>query len=201
MPKRLVVVESPTKAKTLERYLGGDYSVKASYGHIRDLPKNKMGVDTDRDFTPEYVVSEGSQRHVSALKTAFKRADGLVLATDYDREGEAIAFHVAKVLGVDPSSAERVTFTEITEDAVREAFEHPRSVDLRLIEDREREIDAFTPVEYWTVDARLSRDGDEHSFLARLMQVGNDKLAASPDKKGVILSGEADAAVHVERLR
>src|SRR6266540_1500475 len=243
MPKRLVVVESPTKAKTLERYLGGDYSVKASYGHIRDLPKNKMGVDTDRDFTPEYVVSEGSQRHVSALKTAFKRADGLVLATDYDREGEAIAFHVAEVLGVDPSSAERVTFTEITEDAVREAFEHPRSVDLRLVEaqqarrildrlvgykispilwkkvrtglsagrvqsvalrlivDREREIDAFTPVEYWTVDARLSPDGDEHSFLARLMQVGNDKLAASPDKKGVILSGEADAAVHVERLR
>ena len=100
MPKKLVVVESPTKAKTLERYLGGGYTVKASYGHIRDLPKNKLGVDTDREFEPEYVVPEDSKKVVAQLRSAHKKAEDLILATDYDREGEAIAFHVAEPTGV-----------------------------------------------------------------------------------------------------
>src|SRR3954451_24553149 len=243
MAKTLVVVESPTKAKTLERYLGSDYTVKASYGHIRDLPKNKLGVDTEHEFEPQYVVPESSKKAVTQLKSAHKKADDLVLATDFDREGEAIAYHVAEILGVEPGTAKRVTFTEITKDAVLQAFEQPRNVDLQLVEaqqarrildrlvgyrispilwkkvrtglsagrvqsvalrlivDREREIDAFVPKEYWTVDVRLTPEQDETPFLARLIQIGDDKLAASPDKKGLVLGAEGDAATHADRLR
>ena len=106
MPKTLVVVESPAKAKTIEKYLGGDYTVRASYGHIRDLPKSELGVDVEHDFEPAYVVPEESKKHVRELKSAHKKADDLVLATDYDREGEAIAFHVATILGVVPGRRE-----------------------------------------------------------------------------------------------
>jgi len=247
MAKKLVVVESPTKAKTLERYLGQGYTVRASYGHIRDLPKNKLGVDTEREFEPEYVVPESSEKAVASLRAAHRRADGVILATDFDREGEAIAFHVATLLGLEPSVADRVTFTEITRDAIVEAFEHPRSLDIQLIEaqqarrildrlvgyrlspilwkkvrpglsagrvqsvalrlivDREREIRAFVPVEYWSIDARLSpngeQDGDRQAFLARLIQIGEEKLAASPDKRGLVLSTEEDGARHVENLQ
>jgi DNA topoisomerase-1 len=243
MTKTLVVVESPTKAKTLERYLGPDYTVRASFGHIRDLPKSKLGVDTEREFEPEYVVPEDSEKHVRALRAALKKADDLVLATDFDREGEAIAYHVAEVLKIDPAAAKRVTFTEITRDAILEAFQSPRAIDLRLVEaqqarrildrlvgyrlspvlwkkvrpglsagrvqsvalrlivDRDREITAFVPVEYWSVDVRLTPEGDEAPFAARLIEIPDGKLATSPDKKGITLSAEADAALHAERLR
>ena len=243
MTKTLVVVESPTKAKTLERYLGPEYTVRASFGHIRDLPKSKLGVDTEREFEPEYVVPEDSEKHVRALRTALKKADELVLATDFDREGEAIAFHVAEVLKIDPAAAKRVTFTEITRDAILEAFQSPRAIDLRLVEaqqarrildrlvgyrlspvlwkkvrpglsagrvqsvalrlivDRNREIAAFVPVEYWSVDVRLTPEGDEAPFAARLIEIPQGKLATSPDKKGITLSAEPDAALHADRLR
>jgi DNA topoisomerase-1 len=247
MAKTLVVVESPTKAKTLERYLGQEFTVRASYGHIRDLPKNKLGVDTEHEFEPEYVIPEASKKAVASLKAAHKRAADVILATDFDREGEAIAFHVAEILGLEPASTSRVTFTEITKDAILEAFAHPRMVDmqlvdaqqarrvldrlvgyrlspilwkkvrpglsagrvqsvaLRLIVDREREIRAFVPVEYWSIDARLSTDLSQDSadpgFLARLIQIGEDKLAASPDKQGLVLGSEQDGAQHVEHLR
>jgi DNA topoisomerase-1 len=244
MPKTLVVVESPAKAKTIEKYLGGDYAVRASYGHIRDLGKGfgGLGVDVEHDFTPDYVVPEDSKRHVAELKSALKRADGVVLATDYDREGEAIAYHVASLLGVDPTTAQRVTFTEITRDAILEAFQHPRAIDLklfdaqearrildrlvgfrispilwkrvrpglsagrvqsvavRLIVEREREIRAFLPVEYWSVDVRLTPQDQDAPFLARLVEVPEGRLATAPDKKGILLGAEADAASHVERL-
>jgi len=235
MPKTLVVVESPTKAKTLERYLGRDFTVRASYGHIRDLPKSKLGVDPEHGFDPEYVVPETSEKAVRDLRAAQKRADDLILATDYDREGEAIAFHVAEILGVRPADAKRVTFTEITKDAILQAFEHPRAIDLKLVEaqqarrildrlvgyrispvlwkkvrpglsagrvqsvalrlivDREREIRAFTPVEYWSVDVRLSPDQEESPFLARLIEIPEGKLATAPDKKGIHLANEADS--------
>jgi DNA topoisomerase-1 len=247
LTKTLVVVESPAKAKTIEKYLGGDYAVRASYGHIRDLPKSKLGVDPDRDFEPEYIVPEDSERHVRELRRALKAADGLVLATDYDREGEAIAYHVASLLGVKPVAAERITFTEITRDAILDAIHNPRTIDMKLVEaqqarrildrlvgyrispilwrrvrpglsagrvqsvavrlivEREREIAAFVPVEYWSVDVRLTSDaGDgekERSFVARLTQIPEGKLAASPDKKGIVLGAEADAAAHAEHLR
>ena len=213
MPKTLVVVESPAKAKTIEKYLGGDYTVRASYGHIRDLPKSQLGVDVEHDFEPEYMVPEESERHVRELKSAHKKADDLVLATDYDREGEAIAFHVATILGVSPDVAKRVTFTEITKDAILEAFREPREIDMKLVDaqqarrvldrlvgyrispllwkrvrpglsagrvqsvavrlivEREREILAFIPIEYWSVDVRLTPDGDPQPFLARLVEV------------------------------
>ncbi|MDQ3209972.1 MAG: DNA topoisomerase, partial [Actinomycetota bacterium] len=218
--KTLVVVESPAKAKTIEKYLGGDYAVRASYGHIRDLGKGYggLGVDVDHAFTPDYVVPEDSKRHVGELKKVLKAGSGdLILATDYDREGEAIAFHVASLLGVDPATAKRVTFTEITRDAILDAFGSPRAIDLklfdaqearrildrlvgyrispllwkkvrpglsagrvqsvavRMIVEREREIRAFVPVEHWSVDVRLTPDGDpthpEQPFTARLTQV------------------------------
>jgi DNA topoisomerase I len=233
MAKNLVIVESPTKAKTLERYLGSGFTVKASVGHVRDLPESGLGVDPERNFEAQYVVPEQKKKVVTSLKAAHKRAADLYLATDFDREGEAIAYHVAEVLGVDPEDAKRVTFTEITEDAVREAFAAPRAIDLRLVEaqqarrildrlvgytlspllmrkvraglsagrvqspalrmivEREREIEAFEAVEYWSVDARLSPDGDESAFLSRLYQVDEEKLAPSPDKKGTVLDEEA----------
>ena len=244
MAKQLVIVESPTKAKTLERYLGADYSVAASLGHVRDLPKERMGVDLEDNFQPEYEVQEEKKETIARLRKAFGKAAGLWLATDFDREGEAIAWHVAESIGADPRAANRVTFTEITRNAVQEAFRQPRRIDfdlvnaqqarrildrivgyelspllqkglkrwdlsagrvqsvaLRLIVERDREIAAFVPVEYWSVDARLSPDGDEHAFLARLIQVGEQKLAASPDKKGLVLSTQEEAEAHVEALR
>jgi DNA topoisomerase I len=244
MAKQLVIVESPAKAKTLERYLGSDYSVTASRGHVRDLPEDRMGVELDDDFRPEYIVPEEKKETVGQLKKRFKTAAGLWLATDFDREGEAIAWHVAESIGADPRAANRVTFTEITRDAVRQAFQEPRRIDfdlvnaqqarrildrivgyelspllqkglrrwtlsagrvqsvaLRLIVDRERDIAAFVPVEYWSVDARLSPNGDDQAFLARLIQVGEEKVAASPDKKGLVLSTQEEAERHVQALR
>ena len=188
-------------------------------------------------------VPEDSKRHVSDLKRALKDADNLILATDYDREGEAIAFHVATLLGKDPATAKRVTFTEITRDAILDSFLRPRGIDLklfdaqearrildrlvgyrispilwrrvraglsagrvqsvavRLIVERERKIRAFTQVEYWSVDVRLTPEDPDQPFVARLTQVPEGKLAASPDKKGVQLGAEEAAAFHVERLR
>lgn len=244
MAKQLVIVESPTKAKTLERYLGGDYSVQASRGHVRDLPPDRMGVDADRDFLPEYEVMPEAKETVGKLKSAYGRAGALWLATDFDREGEAIAWHVAESIGADPATANRVTFTEITRDAVRTAFEHPRRIDfdlvnaqqtrrildrivgyelspllqkglkrwelsagrvqsvaLRLIVDREREIRAFRPVEYWSVEARLCPEDEDRPFVARLHQVGDERVAASPDRPGLVLSTQEEAEAHVERLR
>ena len=242
MTKTLVVVESPAKAKTIEKYLGGGYTVRASYGHIRDLPKSKLGVDPEHDFLPEYIVPQESERHAKDLRAALRGADDLILATDYDREGEAIAFHVATLLGVEPTQAKRATFTEITRDAIIEAIAHPRGIDmqlvdaqqarrvldrlvgykispilwrrvrpglsagrvqsvaLRLIVEREREIEAFNPVEYWSVDVQLTPE-QEQPFLARLTEIPHGKLAAGPDKKGILLASEPDAAEHVERLR
>ncbi|HEX5590022.1 MAG TPA: type I DNA topoisomerase [Candidatus Limnocylindrales bacterium] len=138
MPKHLVIVESPAKARTIERYLGDDYRVLASYGHVRDLPENpgkgKFGVDVDNGFTPEYVVADDRRKQVDAIERAAKSADLVYLATDLDREGEAIAWHVAEAAHVPASKTRRVTFSEITERAVREAFEHPRSIDSDLVD-------------------------------------------------------------------
>jgi DNA topoisomerase-1 len=234
MTKNLVIVESPTKAKTLERYLGKDFSVKASFGHIRDLPGSKIGVDTERNFEPEYIVPDEKKKVVTALRAAYKKADEVWLATDFDREGEAIAFHLAEVLKVDPEQAKRVTFTEITKSAVQEAFEHPRTIDTRLVEaqqarrildrlvgynlspllwkkirpglsagrvqsvalrlivDREREIEAFKTQEYWTVDVRLTPEAEEQPFVARLRMVDDERIKTPTERaKGSILEEEA----------
>ena len=230
MSKTLVVVESPAKAKTIEKYLGGDYAVRASYGHIRDLPKSDLGVDVDHAFEVTYEVPEDSKKHVTALRKALRANEDLILATDYDREGEAIAYHVASLLGVDPEQAKRVTFTEINRDAILEAFARPREIDLklfdykispllwrrvqpglsagrvqsvalRLIVEREREIRGFEPVEYWSVDARLTPREQDQPFRARVVGVPAGRLAPAPDQKGLRLGTEAEATAHVERLR
>src|SRR2546428_6217493 len=190
----LVVVESPTKARTLERMLGAAYKVEASFGHIRDLPKSKLGVDL-KTFEPEYIVPDASEKHARLLRREAKAAPHVWLATDLDREGEAIAWHLADVIKVPKSKIRRVTFHEITPAAIQAAFKHPREIDqdlvnaqqarrvvdrlvgytklpllwkkiryglsagpvqsvaLRLVVDREREIQAFVAQEYWTPEA------------------------------------------------
>ncbi|MDQ3435074.1 MAG: type I DNA topoisomerase, partial [Actinomycetota bacterium] len=138
MTKNLVIVESPAKARTIERYLGEDFQVLASYGHVRDLPENpgkgKFGVDVDHDFEPEYVVSEDSRRHVEKITREARKATAVWLATDLDREGEAIAWHVAEAAQVPLAKQHRVTFSEITQRAILDAFEHPRSIDANLVD-------------------------------------------------------------------
>ena len=138
MPRNLVIVESPAKARTIERYLGDDYRVLASYGHVRDLPQNpgkgRFGVDVEHDFAPEYVVSEDRRKQVDSIAREAKRADLVYLATDLDREGEAIAWHVAEAAGVPPEKTRRVTFNEITQRAIRNAFAHPRAIDANLVD-------------------------------------------------------------------
>ena len=138
MPKHLVIVESPAKARTIERYLGDDYRVLASYGHVRDLPENpgkgKFGVDVDHDFAPEYIVSDDRRKQVETIAREARKADTVYLATDLDREGEAIAWHVAEAASVPASKTRRVTFNEITEGAIREAFRHPREIDANLVD-------------------------------------------------------------------
>ena len=138
MPKNLVIVESPAKARTIERYLGADYRVLASYGHVRDLPENpgkgKFGVDVEHDFAPEYVISEDRRKQINDIEKAAKGSDVVFLATDLDREGEAIAWHVAEAAHVPADKTRRVTFSEITEPAIREAFAHPRDIDRNLVD-------------------------------------------------------------------
>jgi DNA topoisomerase-1 len=138
MPRNLVIVESPAKAKTIERYLGPDYTVLASYGHVRDLPeklgRNELGVDVEHDFAPVYEVVADRRKQVGAIAKAARTADVVYLATDLDREGEAIAWHVAEAIGLDPAKTRRVTFSEITESAIREAFAHPRQIDTHLVD-------------------------------------------------------------------
>jgi DNA topoisomerase-1 len=138
MTKNLVIVESPAKAKTIERYLGEDYKVLASYGHVRDLPENpgkgKLGVDVDHDFLPDYVITDDARRHVASIEKAGRSAETVYLATDLDREGEAIAWHVVEAAGIPAAKRRRVTFSEITEGAIREAFSHPRDIDMHLVD-------------------------------------------------------------------
>src|SRR5512136_515390 len=217
--KRLVIVESPTKAKTLSPMLGAGYVVRASMGHVRDLPLKELGVDVEHDFKPTYHLLRQKSKTLKGLRAALEEADELVLATDPDREGEAIAWHLLQALRPKRKPVQRVTFHEITPDAIQDAFAHPRpgldmdlvnaqqarrvldrlvgyqvspllwkttggksagrvqSVALRLVVDREREIAAFIPVEYWSIHADLAKvpDHTQH-FLARLVQIGAQKV-------------------------
>ena len=207
-PNNLVIVESPSKAKTIGKYLGPDYIVKASMGHLRDLPKSKMGVDLEHDFTPEYIPVRGKEELIRELRTAADKVDTVYLATDPDREGEAISWHLKELLGLPDEKAHRVTFNEITQRVVRESIQHPRDIDYdlvdaqqarrildrivgyqlspllwkkvrrglsagrvqsvatRMVVDRENEIRAFQPKEYWSLDVTLNRREKPGSFVA-----------------------------------
>lgn len=134
MSDYLVIVESPAKAKTIERYLGKKYKVKASMGHVRDLPKSQMGIDIEQDYNPKYITIRGKGPVLKELKTAAKKAKKIYLATDPDREGEAIAWHLAHSLDVDIASDCRVVFNEITKEAIKESFKHPRAINMDLVD-------------------------------------------------------------------
>ena len=214
-PSNLVIVESPSKAKTIGKYLGPDYLVKASMGHLRDLPKSKMGVDLEGNFEPQYQAVRGKEDLIKELKTAAAKADKVYLATDPDREGEAISWHLKELLKLPDEKAQRVTFNEITQKVVRESIASPRDIDYdlvdaqqarrvldrivgyqlspllwkkvrrglsagrvqsvatRLVVDRENEIRAFEPKEYWTLDVTLNLTEKAGSFVARYH--GEDK--------------------------
>ncbi len=230
---QLIIVESPTKAKTISRFLGGDFIVKSSFGHIRDLPKKGIGIDIAHDFKPEYIIPAKAKKIVSELKSDTAKADTVILATDPDREGEAIAWHLAHALGLDKKSntkkTDRVVFHEITKQAIEKAIAHPREIDqnlvdaqqarriidrlvgyklspflwkkirsglsagrvqsvaVRLVVEREREIQKFRPQEYWSVEASLSKKDEDKTFKARLVKVGEESI----DRLGVKNSAEA----------
>jgi len=133
-PRNLVIVESPSKAKTINKYLGKDYLVEASMGHVRDLPRSRMGIDIENDFQPRYIVPVKAKKTVSNLKKIAKGKEAIYLAPDPDREGEAISWHLANIFGAMASKVKRVVFNEITPQAVREAFKHPRDIDVKLVD-------------------------------------------------------------------
>ena len=224
MPK-LVIVESPAKAKTIGKYLGRGYKVTASMGHVRDLPASTLGIDVENGYTPKYITIKGKQKLVKELKAEAKKCDGVLLATDPDREGEAISWHLANILGLDPSAPNRVTFDEITKKGVKEGMAHPRAINIdlfnaqqarreldrlvgyklspflwkkvrrglsagrvqsvavRLIRDRELEIENFKPDEYWNIDALLSPQGEKGEFTARLAATADGKKLTVTNKQ------------------
>ena len=224
MPK-LVIVESPAKAKTIGKYLGRGYKVTASMGHVRDLPASTLGIDVENGYKPKYITIKGKQKLVKELKAEAKKCDGVLLATDPDREGEAISWHLANILGLDPSAPNRVTFDEITKKGVKEGMAHPRAINIdlfnaqqarreldrlvgyklspflwkkvrrglsagrvqsvavRLIRDREIEIENFKPDEYWNIDALLHPQGEKGEFTARLAATADGKKLTVTDKQ------------------
>ena len=224
MPK-LVIVESPAKAKTIGKYLGRGYKVTASMGHVRDLPASTLGIDVENGYTPKYITIKVKQKLVKELKAEAKKCDGVLLATDPDREGEAISWHLANILGLDPSAPNRVTFDEITKKGVKEGMAHPRAINIdlfnaqqarreldrlvgyklspflwkkvrrglsagrvqsvavRLIRDRELEIENFKPDEYWNIDALLNPQGEKGEFTARLAATADGKKLTVTNKQ------------------
>lgn len=239
MTKTLVIVESPTKSKTIEKFLGKNYTVKASMGHLRDLPKSTLGVtflpdeEHANEFEPKYINIRGKGDLIKALKTEAKKADKVLLATDPDREGEAISWHLAFILGIDPTSACRIEFHEITAAAVKDAIKHPRCIDMdmvdaqqarrildrivgyqlspllwrkirkglsagrvqsvatKIVADRDREIEDFVPVEYWTLSAKLREGSKGQLFEAEAVKYKGKKLE---------LHNEAEARAAEEAL-
>ena len=240
----LVIVESPSKAKTIGKYLGSDYTVKASMGHLRDLPKSKMGVDLEHDFTPQYQPVRGKEELIKELKKAASQADTVYLATDPDREGEAISWHLKELLNLPDEKTHRVTFNEITKKVVQDSIAHPRDIDYNLVDaqqarrildrivgyelspllwkkvrrglsagrvqsvatrmvvDRENEIRAFQPREYWSLDVTLNRLGKPGSFVAHYY--GEDKkreLANQAETQAVIddITGKEFTVTNVKK--
>ena len=221
MAKYLVIVESPAKVKTIKKFLGKNYEVVASNGHVRDLPKSRMGIDVENDFEPKYITIRGKGDILAKLRREVKKADRVYLATDPDREGEAISWHLSQALKLEDKDAQRITFNEITQHAVKESLKSPRSIDMNLVDaqqtrrildrmvgyeispvlwakvkrglsagrvqsvalriicDREEEINAFIPEEYWTLEAMLSVKGEKKPLLAKFHGDENGKITIS----------------------
>ena len=221
MAKYLVIVESPAKVKTVKKFLGSNYEVAASNGHVRDLPKSQMGIDVENDYEPKYITIRGKGELLAGLRKAAKKADKVYLATDPDREGEAISWHLSKALNLDEKKMRRITFNEITKTAVKESIKHARDIDmnlvneqqarrvldrmvgyrispllwqkikrglsagrvqsvaLRIICDREDEINAFIPEEYWTLDAVFQIPGEKKPLTAKFYGKEKQKICIS----------------------
>ncbi len=246
--QNLVIVESPTKARTLSKFLGSKYQIEASMGHIRDLPKADLGVDVENNFEPKYIIPRDKKKKVNELKKWAKGAKIIYLATDPDREGEAIAWHLANIVsGSTNHELKRVVFHEITESAVKDAFEHPRELDLKLVDaqqarrvldrlvgyklspllwkkvkrglsagrvqsvalrlivERQREIDVFKALEYWSIEVELEAErvkGKGESFLANLIEINGQKIELdTEEKKGFFVRTEDEAKAHLEILK
>lgn len=237
MSKTLVIVESPAKARSIGKFLGKKYTVKASMGHIRDLPKSQFGVDVEKGFLPKYIIIRGKGEIIRELRAAAKKADQVLVASDPDREGEAIAWHLLNVLEIDENSPCRVEFNEITKEAVQKAIKSPRPIDynrvhaqqarrildrlvgynlspllwrkirrglsagrvqsvaVRLICEREEEINSFVPEEYWTLTALLAREG-ENSFEAKLFKIGDEKAEIGSRARMEEILKELEGAIY-----
>jgi DNA topoisomerase-1 len=246
--KSLIIVESPAKIKTLKKFLGSDYIIESSVGHIRDLPPKEFGIDIEHGFEPKYVTMPDKEKVIERLRKAAKECDTVYLSPDPDREGEAIAWHIAEILPPD-TNIQRVTFNSITKDAVLKALEHPRAIDqalvnaqqarrlldrivgykvspilnrrirrgksafvsagrvqsvaLKLVVDREKEIAAFVPVEYWNLAALLRTDAEERQFRANLYSVDGKKVEKEPvsGKEFILVNNKAAADEILARLK
>ena len=215
MAKYLVIVESPAKVKTIKKFLGKNYEVAASNGHVRDLPKSTMGIDMEHDYEPKYITIRGKGEKLAELRKLVKKADKVYLATDPDREGEAISWHLSTALKLDESKMKRITFNEITKNAVKDSLKNPREIDMNLVDaqqarrvldrmvgysispvlwqkvkrglsagrvqsvalrmicDREEQINAFIPEEYWSLNGEFLVDGEKKPLEAKFY--GTDK--------------------------
>ena len=241
---KLVIVESPAKARTVGRFLGKGYTVKASIGHVRDLLRSQLSVDVDNNFLPKYRVPNDKRPVVKELKALAAKSEEVFLATDLDREGEAIAWHLLESAEIEPALAKRVIFHEITRPAIEEAFAHPRqinmdlvnaqqgrrildrlvgynlspllwrkvrgrlsagrvqSVALRLVVERERDIENFVPVEYWSIEAELSQDELKNPFIAKLARIDGDKpVLGSEETVNPILVDMENAKYNVDKVK
>ena len=225
MAKYLVIVESPAKVNTIKKFLGSNYEVMASNGHVRDLPKSQMGIDPENDFEPKYITIRGKGEILAKLRKEAKKADKIYLATDPDREGEAISWHLSQALNQDPKKMYRITFNEITKQAVKNSIKQAREIDmnlvdaqqirrildrmvgyrispvlwakikrglsagrvqsaaLRIIADREEEIAAFTPEEYWSLDALLLAEGSKKPLTAKFYGTEKEKLEITSEEQ------------------
>lgn len=244
MAKYLVIVESPAKVKTIKKFLGSNYEVAASNGHVRDFPKSSLGIDVEHDYEPKYITIRGKGEVLANLRKLVKKADKVYLATDPDREGEAISWHLYYALKLEDKKTYRITFNEITKTAVKESLQHAREIDMNLVDaqqarrcldrmigyrispllwakikrglsagrvqsvalriicDREKEIDAFIPEEYWTIDAAFEVEGEKKPLLAKYYGKGNSKAAISnKEEADAILSSLKDAAYQITEVK
>lgn len=244
MAKNLLIVESPSKAKTIKKFLGANYEVIASNGHVRDIPKSQMGIDVENDYEPKYITIRGKGDILAKMRKEVKKAEKVYLATDPDREGEAISWHLAEALKIPENEVKRITFNEVTKNAVRNSIKEARGIDMNLVDaqqarrildrmigyrispllwakvkrglsagrvqsvalriicDREEEINAFVPQEYWSLDAVFSVKGAKKSFRANFYGTKDGKLAITSEKEvNTILAATKDAGFKVAEIK
>ena len=244
MAKYLVIVESPAKVKTIKKFLGANYDVEASNGHVRDFPKSQFGIDVEHDFEPKYITIRGKGELLAKLRKAAKKADKIYLATDPDREGEAISWHLMQALKENPDKMRRISFNEITKTAVKNSIKQPRDLDMNLVDaqqarrmldrmvgysispllwakvkrglsagrvqsvalrivcDREEEINAFIPEEYWSLEASLLPEGEKKPIVAKLMDKNGEKIEiTSKEQMDAVLAELKDKDFNVTDIK